>query len=154
MYILVASKLKPFKEKNINFPNYKLTESQKELMLGTTSNVKGFWKDFSDFAVKGNVIDLAVGVVIGTAFNKIVQSLVTDIITPIIGRVIGNSAFADLYINLSGKAYENITQAIADGAPVIKYGSFISNILDFFIVAFSLFVVLKIFFRKKKEAEE
>lgn len=116
-------------------------------------SVKGFWHEFREFAVKGNVIDLAVGVVIGGAFNKIVQSLVTDIIMPILGKILGNSAFSELYINISDKSYDSLADAVADGAPVIKYGLFLTNIIDFFIVALTIFVILKIFFRQKKEQE-
>lgn|SRR5690606_36539911 len=116
--------------------------------------VTGFWEEFSDFAIKGSVIDLAVGIIIGASFNKVVQSLVNDVIMPVFGKVLGNAAFTELYINLSDQTYSNLADAEAAGAPVIKYGAFFTNILDFFIVALSIFIILKVFFRHKKEKEE
>jgi len=97
---------------------------------------------------------LAVGIVIGGAFNRIVQSLVNDIIMPIFGRIVGNAAFTSLYINLSTVPYANLAEAEAAGAPVIRYGIFITNVIDFFIVALSIFIILKIFFRRRREREE
>lgn len=118
------------------------------------NNAFSFWGEFRDFAIQGNIIDLAVGIVIGASFNKIVQSLVNDIIMPIFGKVLGNAAFSELYINLSEREYSNLSEAVADGAAVIKYGVFLTNVIDFFIVALTIFIILKIFFRKKKEVEE
>lgn len=118
------------------------------------NNAFSFWGEFRDFAIQGNIIDLAVGIVIGASFNKIVQSLVNDIIMPIFGKVLGNAAFSELYINLSEKEYSNLSEAVADGAAVIKYGVFLTNVIDFFIVALTIFIILKIFLRKKKEVEE
>src|SRR6185369_17160473 len=86
-------------------------------------------------------------------FNKIVQSLTNDIIMPIFGKILGNSAFSDLYINLSDKQYSNLADAAADGAPIIRYGLFINSIIDFLIIALTLFIVLKFILRKKKEEE-
>jgi large conductance mechanosensitive channel len=125
-----------------------------EAVTSVKSRAGGFWTEFRDFAVKGDVVDLAIGIVIGGAFNKIVQSLVNDIIMPVLGKLLGNVAFTELYVNLSGRNYDNLADAVADGAPVVKYGVFITNILDFFIVALSIFVILKIFFHKKKEVKE
>src|SRR5690606_30884810 len=116
--------------------------------------VTGFWEEFSDFAIKGSVIDLAVGIIIGASFNKVVQSLVNDMIMPVFGKVLGNAAFTELYINLSDESFASLADAEAAGAPIVKYGAFITNILDFFIVAFSIFIILKIFFRHKQEKEE
>lgn len=114
------------------------------------------WKDFKKFALKGNVIDLAVGVIIGAAFGKIVTSLVNDIIMPPIGLLLGNVDFSELYINLGSKHYASLAQAKAAGAPTINYGLFLNNILDFLIVAFTIFLVVKQFerFKKKEEAVE
>lgn len=113
--------------------------------------VKDFWGEFREFAFKGNIIELAVGVVIGTGFNNLVQSLVTNIIMPPIGKVLGNSAFSDLFIDLSGHGYNTVAEATAAGAPVIKYGIFISNMLDFIIMALTIFVVIRFVLRIKKE---
>lgn len=119
-----------------------------------TDTVFNFWKEFREFALKGSVLDLAVGIIIGASFNSVVQSLVNDMIMPVFGQILGDAAFSELYINLSGGEYESLAHAVASGAAVIKYGLFITNLLNFFIVTLSLFVVLKIFFRKKKEAED
>lgn len=100
------------------------------------------WKEFKQFAMRGNVLDLAVGVVVGGAFNKIVTSLVNDVIMPIVGILIGGVDFKDL-------------QTPPIGGAVIKYGAFIQNIVDFLIIAFSVFIFVKIFNKlKKKQAEK
>lgn len=112
-----------------------------------------FWQDFRAFAFQGNVVDLAVGIIIGGSFNKIVQSLVSDIIMPIFGRILGNAAFTDLYINLGTKDYPNLAEAVKDGAPVIKYGAFLTNIVDFMIVALTLFIILRYVLHQKKKEE-
>lgn len=117
------------------------------------NEAKDFLKNFKAFALKGDVLDLAIGVVIGGAFNKVVQSLTNDIIMPIFGKFLGNSSFSSLFINLSDKNYETLESAIAAGAPVIKYGLFITNILDFFIVSLTIFIVLRYILRKKAEDE-
>lgn len=117
--------------------------------------ISEFWNDFREFAFKGNVIDLAVGVIVATAFNKIVQSLTNDIIMPIFGKVLGNAAFSELYINLSSTDYATLAEATAAGAPVIKYGLFLTSILDFLIITLSLFIALRvILYSKRKEKEE
>ncbi len=100
-------------------------------------------KEFRDFAVKGNIVDLAVGVIIGGAFGKIVTSLVNDIIMPPIGLVLGRVDFKDLFINLSSTRYATLADARAASAPTLNYGMFINNILDFLIVAFTIFLVLQ-----------
>ena len=111
------------------------------------------WKEFREFAVKGNVVDLAVGIIIGAAFGKIVTSFVNDIIMPPIGLLLGKVDFSSLYINLSGKSFASLDEAVKAGAPVIKYGVFISSIIDFLIVAFVIFLLVKQINRlKKKEA--
>ena len=108
---------------------------------------KGFLAEFKAFAMKGNVIDLAVGVVIGGAFNKIVSSLVGDIIMPIIGALVGGTNFENLQIVLSDAGSE---------PAVLKYGLFIQNVVDFIIIAFSIFVMIKVIgkLNRKKEAEK
>jgi len=116
-----------------------------------TKQVGDFWGEFREFAFKGNVIELAVGVVIGTAFNSLVQSLVTNIIMPPLGKLLGNMAFHDLFIDLSGEGYTTLANATFAGAPVIKYGLFLSNLLDFVIMALTIFLVIKFVLRIKKE---
>jgi large conductance mechanosensitive channel len=102
-----------------------------------------FIDEFKAFAFKGNVIDLAVGVIIGASFNKIVQSLVNDIIMPLFGALIGETAFENLYINLSGGNYGSLAEAEEAGAAVMKYGVFISEVINFLIVALVLFIILR-----------
>jgi large conductance mechanosensitive channel len=101
------------------------------------------WKEFKEFAMRGNVVDLAIGVILGTAFSKIISSLVNDVIMPPIGLLLGKVDFSNLYINLSGKAYANLTDAKAAGAATINYGLFLNNIIDFLIVAFLIFILIR-----------
>ncbi|MGM9926854.1 MAG: large conductance mechanosensitive channel protein MscL [Bacillus sp. (in: firmicutes)] len=101
------------------------------------------WKEFRQFIERGNVLDLAVGVIIGSAFGKIITSLVEDVIMPPIGLIIGKVDFTDLYINLSGKEYESLAAAKAAGAATINYGLFINNVINFLIIAFCIFIVVR-----------
>ncbi len=114
----------------------------------------GFLKEFKEFAMKGNAIDLAVGIVIGAAFGKIVSSLVDDIIMPPIGLLLGNTDFTQLYINLSSTNYATLEAAKAAGAPVIRYGIFVNTILNFMIIALAIFLVIRAMNRLSKKAEE
>ncbi len=100
-------------------------------------------KEFKEFAMRGNVLDLAVGVIIGAAFGKIVASLVDDVIMPPIGRLLGHVDFSSLFINLSDKTYETLAAAKAAGAPTLNYGNFINTIINFLIVAFAIFLVVR-----------
>jgi large conductance mechanosensitive channel len=100
-------------------------------------------KEFKAFAMRGNVLDLAVGVIIGAAFGAVVTSLVGDIIMPPIGMVMGKVDFKDLYFALDGKVYESLDAAKKIGAPVIAYGNFINTIVNFLIVAFAIFLLVK-----------
>ena len=112
-------------------------------------------KAFKEFAMRGNVIDLAVGVIIGASFGKIVTSLVNDIIMPPIGLILGNVDFGDLFVNLDmSKSFASVAEAEAAGAPIVKYGIFINTVLDFAIVAFVIFMVIRGInrFRRKQEA--
>ncbi|EJW19684.1 MULTISPECIES: large conductance mechanosensitive channel protein MscL [Paenibacillus] len=123
------------------------------------SKVKSFFAEFKQFAMRGNVIDLAVGVILGGAFNKIVTSVVNDLIMPPLGLLMGGVNFKDLFINLSDQDVTSLAQAQAAGLPVIAYGQFISIIIDFILVAFSIFLLIKginAFHRKNPEepAEE
>jgi large conductance mechanosensitive channel len=110
-------------------------------------------KEFKEFAMRGNVIDLAVGVIIGAAFGKIVTSLVNDVIMPPIGLLLGSVDFSNLFLNLHG-SYATVKEAEAAGAPIIKYGVFINNIIDFLIVAFVIFLLIRAInqLQRKKEA--
>lgn len=109
-------------------------------------------KEFKDFAVKGNVVDLAVGIIIGGAFGKIVTSFVNDIVMPPIGMLMGKVNFTDLFINLSGEHFASLKAAKDAGAPVISYGVFINSLIDFIIMAFVIFIVIKQINKLKKEA--
>lgn len=110
-------------------------------------------KEFKEFAMRGNVVDLAVGIIIGAAFGKIVSSLVKDVIMPPIGILLGNVDFTEFYINLSSQSYPNLKAATEAGAATINYGIFINSVLDFVIVAFAVFLLVKQMNRlKKKEA--
>ena len=100
-------------------------------------------KEFKEFAMRGNVLDLAIGVIIGGAFGKIVTSLVNDIIMPPIGLLLGGINFKDLFIDLSGKGYTSLAAAQEAGAATINYGLFINTLLDFIIVAFVIFLVVR-----------
>ena len=111
-------------------------------------------KDFKEFAMRGNVVDMAVGIIIGAAFGKIVSSLVSDVIMPPIGLLMGGVDFSNLYIDLSLGGYATVALAEAAGAPIIKYGMFINTVLDFTIVAFAIFIVIKGLNRMKKKEEE
>lgn len=101
------------------------------------------FKEFRDFAMRGNVLDLAIGVIIGAAFGKIVTSLVNDILMPPLGVVLGRVDFTNLFIDLSSKHFDSLADAKAAGAATINYGIFINNILDFVIVAFAVFLLVK-----------
>ena len=101
------------------------------------------WKDLKAFILRGNVLDLAVGIIIGAAFGKIVTSLVSDIIMPPIGLLLGKVDFSSLYINLSGQQYESLAAAKAAGAATINYGAFINMVLDFLIVAVVVFFLVR-----------
>src|SRR5258708_1643259 len=99
-------------------------------------------KEFKEFAMRGNVVDLAVGVIIGAAFGKIVSSLVEDVIMPPVGRLLGHVDFSGLFINLSGKSYETLAAAKAAGAPTMNYGIFLNSVINFLIVAFAVFLLV------------
>ena len=106
--------------------------------------------EFREFAMKGNVVDLAVGVIIAGAFGKIVDSLVKDIVMPMVGRLLGGVDFKHLYLNLGSRAFETLEAAEKAGAPIVKYGAFINTMVDFIIVAFAIFVAIKAMNRIKR----
>jgi large conductance mechanosensitive channel len=100
-------------------------------------------KEFKEFALRGNVLDLAVGVIIGAAFGKVVSSLVDDVIMPPLGRIIGHVDFSSLFINLSTTHYDTLVEAKAHSAPTLNYGTFINTIINFLIVAFAIFILVR-----------
>ena len=110
-----------------------------------------FIQEFKQFAMRGNVIDLAVGVVIGGAFGKIVDSLVKDVIMPPVGALMGGVDIKHLYLNLSSTTYETMEAAEKAGAPLIKYGAFINSLVDFTIIAFAIFLAVKAINRMQRQ---
>ena len=110
-------------------------------------------KEFKEFAMRGNVLDMAVGIIIGAAFGKIVSSLVNDVIMPPIGLLLGNVDFSNLFINLSGQPYASLAAAKAAGAPVVAIGVFLNSIFDFLIVAFVIFLLIRQVNRTKRQTE-
>lgn len=112
------------------------------------------FKEFKEFAMRGNVMDLAIGIVIGAAFGKIVTSFVNDILMPPIGLLLGRVDFANLFIDLSGKGYQTLELAKAAGAPTINYGMFFNTIIDFIIVAFAIFLVVRQLNKLKPKVDE
>ena len=109
-------------------------------------------KEFREFAARGNVVDLAVGVIIGAAFGKIVTSLVNDIVMPPIGMIIGRIDFKNLFVALNGQTYASIADAQKAGAPTINYGVFLNTVLEFLIVAFVIFLMVRQINRLKTPA--
>ncbi|MGC9399144.1 MAG: large conductance mechanosensitive channel protein MscL [Anaerolineae bacterium] len=112
------------------------------------------WKEFKAFIARGNVIDLAVGVIIGGAFGKIVSSLVNDIIMPPIGLLLSGADFTNLFIDLSGEGYATLAEAQEAGAATINYGLFINTVINFLIVAFIIFLLIQQINRLQKEKKE
>ena len=111
------------------------------------------WREFREFAMRGNVVDLAVGIIIGAAFGKIVTSLVNDIIMPPVGLLLGRVDFSNLFLNLSGQPYASLAEARAAGAPTINYGVFLNNVIDFVIVAFAIFLLVRFINRLSRQPE-
>jgi large conductance mechanosensitive channel len=109
-------------------------------------------KEFKEFAMKGNVLDMAIGVIMGAAFGKIVSSLVSDVLMPPIGLLLGGVDFTGLFINLSGTAQPSLVAAKAAGTPTLNYGVFLQTIFDFIIIAFVIFMFVKQMNRFKREA--
>ncbi len=113
----------------------------------------GLLKEFKEFAMRGNVLDMAVGIIIGAAFGKIVSSLVNDVIMPPIGKLMGNVDFSNLFINLGGGDYASLAAAKQAGAATLNYGLFLNTVLDFIIVAFAIFVMIKAMNMAKRKEE-
>ena len=110
--------------------------------------------EFKEFALKGNVMDMAVGIIIGGAFGKIVASLVNDLLMPLVGLAMGGVSFADLYTALDGNTYESLAVAEEAGAAVFKYGAFIQSTIDFVIIAFVIFMMVRAMNNMRKKEEE
>jgi len=110
-------------------------------------------KEFKEFALRGNVMDLAVGVIIGAAFGKIVSSLVEDVLMPPIGQLVGNVDFSSLFISLSGKSFDSLKAAKEAGVATLNYGVFLNNVINFLIVAFAVFIVVQQLNRWTKKVE-
>ena len=111
------------------------------------------FKEFKEFAMRGNVIDMAVGIVIGGAFGKIVSSFVKDVIMPPIGKLMGGVDFSNLFINLSEGSYASLAEAQEAGAATLNYGLFINTVIDFVIIAFAIFMVIRTMNRLKRKEE-
>lgn len=111
-------------------------------------------QEFKEFALRGNVVDMAVGIIIGAAFSTIVRSLVDDVVMPPMGVITGGVDFSNMFITLDGKSYVSLAQAREAGAPVIAFGSFINNVISFVIVAFVLFMVIKAMNKLRRKQEE
>jgi large conductance mechanosensitive channel len=111
------------------------------------------FKEFKEFVMRGNVMDMAIGIVLGGAFGKIVSSFVKDVLMPPLGMLMGNVDFTGLFIDLSGKGYATLAEAQKAGAPTINYGIFINTIIDFVIIAFAIFMVVRQINRLKREEE-
>jgi large conductance mechanosensitive channel len=109
------------------------------------------FKEFKEFAMRGNVLDMAVGIIIGAAFGRIITSLVNDVIMPPIGLLLGKVDFSSLFINLSGTPYASLADAKKAGAAVIGYGAFLNTILDFVVVAFVIFLLIRQVNKMKRE---
>jgi large conductance mechanosensitive channel len=110
------------------------------------------FNEFKKFAMRGNVVDLAIGVIIGAAFGKIISSLVSDVLMPPLGLILGKVDFSSLFLNISGKSYASLAEAKAAGAATINYGLFLNSVVDFLIVAFVIFLVVQQINRWNKPA--
>ncbi len=117
--------------------------NSKELLKKGADKGKSWVTDFKDFIMRGNVIELAVGLTVGTAFTALVSSLVADVIMPLVGLLLKGQAFKDLFVALDGNSYESLALAEASGAAVLKYGLFISKLVDFLIIALVIFLIVK-----------
>jgi len=114
----------------------------------------GMMSEFKDFAMRGNVMDMAVGIVLGGAFGKIVASFVGDVLMPLIGKFSGGTDFTQKFVNLGAESYPTLAAAEEAGASVLRHGNFIQTIVDFVIIAFAIFLVIKAMNSAKKKEEE
>lgn len=117
--------------------------SIKNKLIQESREAKGFVREFQEFITRGNVIDLAVGIIIGAAFTGVVDSLVKDVIMPPIGFIAGRVDFSELFVSLNGASYPTVAAALEAGAPVLRYGVFINTIINFLIVGLAVFLLVK-----------
>lgn len=110
-------------------------------------------KEFKEFAMRGTVLDMAIGIIIGAAFGKIINSFVSDLLMPPLGLILGKVDFSNLFINLSGKSFASLAEAKAAGAPTLNYGIFVNTVIDFIIVAFAIFLLVRQVNRLKRTQE-
>ena len=137
----------------------KMKQKQKEKLekfenREEVKKVKGVMSDFKKFAMKGNIVDMATGVIIGTAFTKIVNSLVSEIITPLLSKLTGRVNYTDMFLVLGKGNFSTLEEAKAAGAITLNYGVFMSNVIDFIIIAFTMFIFLRYTFNKRSKAED
>lgn len=137
----------------------KMKEKQKEQLEKLENSkevkkVKGVMSDFKKFAMKGNIIDMATGVIIGTAFTKIVNSLVSEIITPLLSKLTGRVNYTDMFLVLGRGNFSTLEEAKAAGAITLNYGVFMSNVIDFLIIAFTMFIFLRYTFNKRSKVDD
>jgi large conductance mechanosensitive channel len=111
------------------------------------------WKEFKEFVMRGNLLDMAIGIVLGVAFGAIITSLVNDIIMPPIGLLLGSVNFSNLFVSLNGQTYPSLDAAKAAGAPTINYGVFINTLINFLIIAFVLFLIIRAINRMRRKQE-
>lgn len=138
---------------NNNKKESKLLKKQEKILKENMREGISMLKEFKKFALRGNMIDLAVGIIVGGAFNTIVNSLVNDIIMPLLGVFTKNINFSDWFIALDGKDYVSLKAAEAEGAAVVKYGMFLSNVLNFIIMAFVVFLIVRWINKLRKPTE-
>lgn len=132
----------------------KLKDVKKDVNIDEVKEMsRSFIKEFKEFAMKGNVVDLAIGMIVGSAFTSIINSLVKDIISPLIGILTGGLDFSQLYIPLDGNTYESLTVAQEAGAAVLTYGNFVTAVVNFLIVALVIFIVFKKILAPRKKVE-
>ena len=124
-------------------------ENRKEV-----KKVKGMMSDFKKFAMKGNIVDMATGVIIGTSFTKIVNSLVSEIITPVLSKLTGRVNYTDMFLVLGKGEFSTLEEAKTAGAITLNYGVFLSNVIDFIIIAFTMFIFLRYTFNKRAKVED
>lgn len=127
---------------------------KKKLLKDGKSKGISWVNDFKIFILRGNVIELAVGLTVGTAFTALVSSLVSDVIMPLVGLLLKGQAFKDLFVALDGKYYDSLALAEASGAAVLKYGLFISKLVDFLIIALVIFMIVKVISRVQREEKK
>lgn len=141
-------------KKEIEKINKKRKEKIKELEnRDEVKKVKNVMSDFKKFAMKGNIVDMATGVIIGTAFTKIVNSLVSEIISPVLSKLTGKVNYNDMFLVLGKGSYSTLEEAKAASAITLNYGVFLSNVIDFLIISFTMFIFLRYTFNKRSKIE-